>query len=328
MRLRISPPLALFLLSPAIGELLSGSSPPLEYFKPVTLILLAGMYGCGALICRELIVRWNKSWLSLLLLGMAYGIYEEGLVVRSFFSPSWEDLNALGQYGRVNGVNWIWAEHLTHYHALISIMASVVLVEVMYPHTRGERWLGRRGWIVCLGALALWLPLGIAAFPYDAMPVGYYLLTMGVIAVLVWSARVIPSRIFSPIPRSVPRPRRFGILGFAGLFVYFFTVYAMSDNQTVPYGVTMIVLILLDLLVFGLVLRWSGNGASWDDRHRLALVAGGLSFFIFFDVILESQGVLGMSVVGFVAAFALRRLGRRINRRIQQAEAAALPASA
>jgi hypothetical protein len=89
---RVSPSLLLLLLAPAIGELLSGSSPPLEFFFPPSLILLALMYGCGALVCREMVVRWGKGWLSLLLLGIAYGIYEEGIVLRSFFNSAWQDL--------------------------------------------------------------------------------------------------------------------------------------------------------------------------------------------------------------------------------------------
>ncbi|OGO21655.1 MAG: hypothetical protein A2144_11780 [Chloroflexi bacterium RBG_16_50_9] len=35
------PPIVLFFLSPAIGELLSGSSPPAEFFSPFGLTLMA-----------------------------------------------------------------------------------------------------------------------------------------------------------------------------------------------------------------------------------------------------------------------------------------------
>jgi len=37
-----------FLLSPAIGELLSGSAPPLEFFNPFGFAMLASLYGSGA----------------------------------------------------------------------------------------------------------------------------------------------------------------------------------------------------------------------------------------------------------------------------------------
>jgi hypothetical protein len=55
MRLPGMPPwLALLLVSPAIGEVLSGSSPPRELLNPVALFFLIGLYGSGALLAREI----------------------------------------------------------------------------------------------------------------------------------------------------------------------------------------------------------------------------------------------------------------------------------
>jgi hypothetical protein len=47
--------------------------------------LVVGMYGCGALLCREVAHRYGLGWPGLLLLGAAYGVYEEGLVDRFLF---------------------------------------------------------------------------------------------------------------------------------------------------------------------------------------------------------------------------------------------------
>jgi len=38
------PALALFLLAPAIGELLSGSAPPAEFFTPFGLLMIVCLY--------------------------------------------------------------------------------------------------------------------------------------------------------------------------------------------------------------------------------------------------------------------------------------------
>jgi len=72
--------------------------------------LLASLYGSGAIIVRELKVRWKKNYVSMFILGAAYGIIEEGLMVKSFFDPNWMNLGILGSYGRWLGVNWVWAE--------------------------------------------------------------------------------------------------------------------------------------------------------------------------------------------------------------------------
>ena len=42
----------------------------------------------------------------------------------------------------------------------------------------------------------------------------------------------------------------------------------------------MLSLLIFDLFMLWLLLRISGNGASWDDRHRMALIIGALSFFL------------------------------------------------
>ena len=68
-----------FLLSPRIAELLSGSALPTEFFNPIVFLLLASLYGSDAILMRELTLRWKKGRLSLLLLGAAYGVIEEGL---------------------------------------------------------------------------------------------------------------------------------------------------------------------------------------------------------------------------------------------------------
>jgi hypothetical protein len=60
MKRRIPPALVLYFLSPAIGELLSGSAPPVEFFNPFGLIILPALYGSGALLVRELTLRWEK----------------------------------------------------------------------------------------------------------------------------------------------------------------------------------------------------------------------------------------------------------------------------
>jgi len=61
MRRRISPAVVLFVLAPAVGELLSGSSPPVEFFNPFTFFLLAALYGGGAILVRELVFKWRMG---------------------------------------------------------------------------------------------------------------------------------------------------------------------------------------------------------------------------------------------------------------------------
>ena len=70
--MRISPAWVLFFLAPAIGELLSGSAPPAEFFHPISFLVLSLLYGSGAVLARELKVRWKQGYVSLCLWGLKF----------------------------------------------------------------------------------------------------------------------------------------------------------------------------------------------------------------------------------------------------------------
>ena len=276
---RLPPALVLFVIAPLFGEVFSGSTRITDFINPVTFLTEALLYGCGAILVRELVLRWRKGWPSLLLLGFAYGIYEEGLVVQSFFDPTWHDLGALAVYGRLWGVNWVWAEHLTLYHAVISILASIVFVQALYPDRRADSWAPTRrwqivNWIGFLSVFALWSALS----KYDA---GWWRPVSGLaIVALALAARLAPASPLPPRDRPVARPRRFWVLGFVGMLGQFVLIYTVSNAAAWPFQLLMPTVLVYDLLILGLVLRWSGNAAAWDDRHRVALVGGALSLML------------------------------------------------
>lgn len=142
------PIITLLILAPLLGEMVSGSSPPSEYFQPITFLILTMLYGTGAVIIREIARRWEKGWISILLMGMAYGIFEEGVIVRSFFDPGWQDLGQLAFYGRWIGVNWIWAIALTIFHAVVSISIPIAITELIFPKKKNVLWLSKKELII------------------------------------------------------------------------------------------------------------------------------------------------------------------------------------
>lgn len=277
---RPSPALALWLIAPLFGEVFSGSTPLDEYINPAAFLVLGMLYGSGAILIRELLVRWGKGWRSLLLLGAAYGIYEEGLVVRSFFDPNWMDLDKLGVYGRVWGVNWVWTEHLIVFHALISIAASIVFVEILYSGRRAKSWVGARGVVWNAIAFAAMLPIGSLLNPYDTPDawLGACWLVIVLVVLIAWR---LPRTLRPGNPAlHVPRPRRFWWTGFLASIGQFFIVYFPADRNSPPFLVSMVLIGVFDLFILWLVRRWAARGSGWDDRHRLALISGSLTFFL------------------------------------------------
>ncbi|MFH2104604.1 MAG: hypothetical protein ABIJ39_14750 [Chloroflexota bacterium] len=236
--------------------------------------------------------------------------------MQSFFDPTWMDLGTLAVYGRVAGVNWVWAEHLTIYHALVSIAASIAFVEALYPSRRGERWIASRKWWLAnwAGLIGIYLVWELLT-AYDA-GVWKWLAWLAIFG-LIALARIVPARFMEARPRPVPRPRRFFVTGFLGMLGQFFLIYTGADENAYPWLLAMLFLVLFDLFILWLVLRWSGNGAAWDDRQRMALVIGVLSFFLVLGPLTTNGQYPVMYFSNPVFLFLLWLAYRKVDRRVK-----------
>jgi hypothetical protein len=146
---RWKPLLALVVLSPFFAEYMTGSTPVTLLLNPLSFVIsaafLAGLYGTGVLLVRELAIRWNKGWAAILLLGTAYGILEEGVAVHTFFATGGTTVGVFTTYGHFLGTNWVWAVGLAGFHGAVSIALPILLVGLWWPEWRQLRLLeGRR----------------------------------------------------------------------------------------------------------------------------------------------------------------------------------------
>ncbi|HYT18471.1 MAG TPA: hypothetical protein VEO18_09535 [Thermoplasmata archaeon] len=305
------PLVALVLLSPIIAEILSGSSPPLEWLNPITPLLLIWLYGAGVLVMRETAVRWKTGWPSILLLGAAYGIIEEGLVVKSFFDPGWMDLGTLAWYGRWLDVNWVWAVWLSIYHAVVSIAIPIFLTEWIWPRIRGQPLTSRRGYIAAIALLAgATVFINLLLTPYR--PSVWHLLgAAAAVVFLAWAAKKYAAALWARLPsRRLPRsPRVYALAGFSFLMGSFLLYgggpfFGIIPIITVLEGAAVLVTVML------LVRRTSDDPSRWA-RQRFAFVAGAMGFLIVLAAFLEIAGWRGMGIVGAAFAFLMVRLYRQ-----------------
>jgi hypothetical protein len=320
---------SLMILAPITAELMSGSQPPLEFINPVAMVINLMLYGSGAVLIREFVRRWGRGWSSVLLLGLAYGIYEEGIVVRSFFDPTWQDLGDLAWYGRWLGVNWVWTIGLTLFHAVVSIAIPISLVELMYPDLRARPWVTRRGLKFHGLMFATMAPLGVASGMH-APPLAF-VGGLAAMALLIW--RAYRWRDPAPIPAEtvrLPRQWRIALLGFASTVAFAVLLWGGPEND-IPASTAVLLTLVLAEALYRLARRM--QAPAWDDRRRWALAAGVMSVWIV--VALLAVAGPDMPVAGVLYAVLLWRVRRRIHRReaplprpVQLAPPSDLPAGA
>ena len=315
----LHPAVALLLIAPVLGELVSGHQSPATFFNPVAFLVFALPYGCGALLCREFARRWGTGWKGLGLLGVAYALYEEGIVSRALFNPSWHELPALAGFDNVGGVNLAYGMVLVHFHVTISIAASVTIAEVLYPTRRLERWLPDRYVVACAIVLMLWAPvlefLARGEQPLYRPPLSLWLGTAVGIGALIVAARFVRPCDASE-RRAVASPLRFFIVGAINTSTIFSIVLIAPDvGLQFPLLASLPTIIAVETATLALIARWSGYGVVWGDQHRLALVAGWLAFFLIVNAMADLEQFQGRLLVSGAAVFALAQLWRRVTTR-------------
>ena len=312
------PVVALLLVAPFLGEVLSTATAPLDLLLPWNLALFAALYGGGALLCRELAHRWRLGLSGLVLLGAAYGVFEEALVDRFWFDRAYAAASGVGDYARVGDTSLLLAVHLTAFHAAVSVSCSVLVVTWLFPDDRERAWLRPRGLFVVAGAMLL-----VLFFTYEqfvAPPPGPTLVAVAVGALLVaaarWSGRgaesgrptTTESSADPPVPARCARLWLVGVVAFGCTAAHFVLTYAVpSTGLPWPAGLALAVAPLL----IGVP---AGRGRLSTDPRAFAVVAGILGFFVLLVTLVGLGGRYDRTVAGVLTAGGLVWLRRRVHR--------------
>ncbi len=217
------PWIMLMFFSPLFAEILSGSTTLIELLNPFAFPMLLALYGCGALIIRELSVGRENRWVFIIFSGMAYVVLEEGIACMSFFNPNWQDLGLLSVYGRALGVNWYWALNLIIYHSIVSISIPIFLVENIYSDLSDRKWLSPRGFRRAFSVYILSIILFNLGFPYSPS-LWHYLLAFFMVGVFILLAVKFPQpRIFY----LKFRRKTVFFLGGLWMFLFFFGMFGL-----------------------------------------------------------------------------------------------------
>jgi hypothetical protein len=150
MRTRWLPVLALAVLAPVCAEYLWGYDDSTGHPGTLVgnLIIFTPLYGCPALLIREVARRRGRGWPGIVLLAAAFGVVEAGLFDQSMFSrdyrdiPYWHDL-ADPTYVAPIGLSIFLAVSFVANHVIASIAGPIAVVEGLAGRRGREPWLGR-----------------------------------------------------------------------------------------------------------------------------------------------------------------------------------------
>jgi hypothetical protein len=268
-RRRVSAAITLFFVAPFVAEYLLGD---LSLKLLPALILMAPMYGGGALLIREQVRRKGRGWPTILCLGTAYALLEEGLVTQSLFNPDYLRLHGHflePAHIAALGVGGWWTMLMLNVHAFWSIGVSIALVEGLWPELEREPWLGNVrytvvGIVFLIGLVANTL-IGFKQNHFWASPV-----QLGVDALLCVLLIVLAFAVPAGMARragSVPSPWLTGVATLAlGLLLEFIPMRWGWGAVGAMAAVDAVFLLMAFLL---------SRRASWTLLHTLSLGAGG-----------------------------------------------------
>jgi hypothetical protein len=280
------PTVFLCLASPIIVEVLFGST---TVSILDSLLFEVPFYGAAAVLIREVVRRRALGWTSLLLLGIAFAIFEEFLVIQTSVSPVlFVQGGSTFVYGRLFGVNWVYALWAVGYESVWAVVLPVYATELVFPDSKEQAWLSTRGIVTVgllfgLGTLGSWAIFTRVVTPdvighvYAPSP----LIVAGAVIAIVACVVVGLSR-WPSWTRSVERggaalsPRSVGALMFVVSASWFCLVaFAFNSWPAVPAAAVMALGVAIAAIAASIV-GWSSARADWSDRDRLAIVVAGL----------------------------------------------------
>jgi hypothetical protein len=266
---RVAPAFTLFFLSPFVAELLLGD---FALDAAWIILVVAPLYGGGALVVRELTRRLELGWPTMLLLALAYGIFEEGIVIQTLFNPNYLGLHLLSHgYVPALGMGAWWTSFVLTLHVVWSISVPIALAEALFAGRRTQPWLGKIGLsvsAVLLGIGALLLHFGPRKEdPFAASHLQLISSWAAVAVVAAVALRLRPIRTGSP--GVVPGAWVVGGVALVWGLAFMGTPALVQDwsRAGLQWALDLIALVLLAVIA---------RRAAWTARHTLATAGGAM----------------------------------------------------
>ena len=238
------------------------------------LVIFIPLYGCSALLVREVGRRAGLGWVGMVLLAAAFGLLQAGVVDQSMFSTDyrqiegWADgyqatlIPALG-VSAFNAINFVGG------HVIFSICAPIALVEAARPRAAAQSWLARPALAIAavayLAASALVLQLHLTTEDSHAS-LTQVVVSVVLIGGLVGSAFWLGRRPRLASPRSAP-----GLLTVAAVSLPLAVLTGFAEETWTGVAMTAGAYLMAALVVAA----WSRR-TGWGVRQVAVLAAAPL----------------------------------------------------
>jgi len=186
-------------------------------------------YGVPVLLIRELAVARTLNNIAVVLLGLAYGILNEGVLAKTLTQPDGAPLEDFVGYGQIGALEGGWAIFIVFWHSLHSVLYPILLSRWMFPAAADRRWfaLGRARWLLYILVVIL---IGLYSL-YFLNPVRsdfgvflvYLVTTVGLVGVALRFCKARGAEPASPLARPSLKP---ALLGGCMLLFYVFQFWS------------------------------------------------------------------------------------------------------
>jgi hypothetical protein len=330
----LGPIATLIFISPVLTELLMGK---VHLSNLWLLIPEMSVYGTAALLIREITRRLRRSWGTMLLLGLAFAIAEECVILQTSLTPQIFPPAFEGNFGWAFGVEWIYLTALLWYESVYAIVLPIYLTEMLFPSRRDTLWLNKRGFAITFGIFVLasvgvwelWSHVGLQRYgpsTYQVPPI-YITTALIIIILLVIVTFLLGGSAHSEekANRHAPRPWLVWLMAFGFGLTWFYLIALAFEPAALVNGASPLIPIGVGLAWIGLgliVVQRISSAMDWGDRQRLALIFGasvasmlGGVLFVLAD---QPIDIISKYIFDLIAVVLFVRFATRIRKRETQ----------
>jgi len=285
--------LTLILIIPFLTELLTYNIPITTFFNPIVFLILIVIYGLAVLILREISVRWNLGIIGIFILGLAYGIYNEGIIAKTLLMTTTVPLaEAYGHYPLFLGINFAFALSIITWHAFHAVLFPILIINYLSPKSRNEKWLNGF-WLSIISIIVVGLGI-LSFFTHSLMVPWFYLIIFYLMIIsLILLSKFTKSKIELKYEEVSFKPVIFGVLFMAVCFIGLSILGSMSSPIYILY-----IYFIIAIFSFYKILK----SKNWLSLKPLLLF--GFGSYLLHTVLLAFKGLttgaFGILITGII----------------------------